>query len=96
MSKHQTAVAHPQADQHTMTLKDSDAKLVTITGSFCHWAPEGHPLRHDGHGTWKTTLSLQPGRYEYRFIVDGEWRDDPDCAERVPNPFGTDNSVFEV
>lgn len=97
MSKHHTAAAHPpRTKHHTVTLKAPGAKTVAVTGSFCNWAPEGNPLRHDGHGVWKATLALQPGRYEYRFVVDGEWRDDRDCTERVPNPFGTENCVFEV
>jgi hypothetical protein len=28
--------------------------------------------------------------------VDGEWRDDPNCTERVPNPFGSENCVLHV
>jgi len=37
-----------------------------------------------------------PGRYEYRFVVDGQWRDDPACTERVPNGFGSENCVLRV
>lgn len=97
MSRHRTHVAaHPEEKQHAMKLEAPGAKSVVVTGSFCGWAPAGHALRHEGHGTWKATLALQPGRYEYRFIVDGEWRDDPDCSERVPNPFGTENCVVHV
>jgi 1,4-alpha-glucan branching enzyme len=69
---------------------------VSVTGSFCGWGPVGHPLRRDRHGVWKTTLALPPGRYEYRFLVDGQWQDDPACPERVPNGFGTENCVLRV
>jgi len=39
---------------------------------------------------------LTPGRYEYRFLVDGQWRNDPECAECVANPFGSENCVIHV
>ncbi len=86
----------PHAKHHTVTLKAPGAKSVVVTGCFSGWSPEGHPLRHDGHGNWTGAISVQPGRYEYRFVVDGEWRDDPNCGVRVPNGFGTENCVFEV
>ena len=40
--------------------------------------------------------ALGPGAHRYRFIVDGEWRDDPECKSRVPNPFGGVNSLLTV
>jgi 1,4-alpha-glucan branching enzyme len=97
MSRHRSHVAAPPAHpHHTVSLHAPGAKSVAVTGDFCGWCPEGQPLTHDGNGTWKGTINLQPGRYEYRFVVDGEWRDDPDCGERVDNPFGTKNCVFTV
>jgi hypothetical protein len=73
------------------------ARSLVVTGSFCNWRPEGQPLRYDQNGgVWTATLTLPPGRYEYRLLVDGEWRDDPTCEERLTNPFGSENCVFEV
>lgn len=76
--------------------EDGGAKDVRITGSFCAWDPSGHALRKDPHGTWHAKLHLAPGRYEYRFIEDGNWCDDPRCGERTPNPFGGENCVMVV
>jgi hypothetical protein len=39
---------------------------------------------------------LPPGAHHYRFLVDGEWRDDPECALRTPNPFGGENMTRQV
>jgi hypothetical protein len=39
---------------------------------------------------------LEAGTYRYRFLVDGEWRDDPNCKLRVPNPFGSQDAVLKV
>ena len=44
-------------------------------------------------GIWKISLALNPGQYEYRFFVDGEWQNDPNCSSLVENPFGTTNSL---
>ena len=96
MSKRQDRTAKPRAKHHTLTFKVPGAKSVAVTGDFCEWAREGFPLQLDGDGTWKATLTLPAGRYEYRLLVDGEWSDDPACTERVPNPFGTENCVFHI
>lgn len=79
-----------------LTLIAPAAQRVYVTGSFCDWRTDAIPLRRTMKGMWKTALSLRPGRYEYRFIVDGEWRDDPCCGERVANPFGTENCILQV
>jgi len=42
---------------------------------------------------WKTNLTLAPGTYEYRYISDGHWENDPACSCCVPNQFGSMNSV---
>jgi hypothetical protein len=95
VSKHQDH-ARSHRKHHTIALKVPGAKSVVVTVSFCDWSSEGHPLKHDGNSTRKATLTLHPGRYEYRFLGDGAWQDDPACTERVPNPFGTENCVLQV
>ena len=73
-----------------------DAKCVCVAGSFCDWRADALPMRREGNGHWRTTVHVAPGRYEYRFVVDGEWRDDPDNIERVQNDYGTENCVLNV
>jgi hypothetical protein len=41
-------------------------------------------------------VPLSPGRYEYRFVVNGEWVDDPKAKASVPNPHGGRNAVLVV
>ena len=72
------------------------AANVMLAGDFTDWAAHAVTMRRTNNGDWKTTVPLDPGRHEYRFIVDGQWADDPDCQERVMNPFGGDNSVCIV
>lgn len=79
--------------KETFTISAPQAKSVCVAGDFTGWDLSPKPLKKDKTGCWKATLSLAAGRYEYRFIVDGQWVDDPQCLERVPNPFGAQNCV---
>lgn len=72
------------------------AKAVAVTGAFCEWRQGGCPLRDKGNGLWERVTYLAPGRYEYRFVVDGRWCSDPANPERVLNPYGSHNSVLVV
>ena len=70
---------------------------VFVAGSFNNWDPKKHRMKDNpGSGHCKTTLVLPPGRHEYKFVVNGEWRVDPNCAELVPNEQGSLNSVVMV
>ncbi len=78
------------------SLKEPAAKSASLAGSFNDWDPKRTPLRKEKKGEWKTTLWLPPGRYEYRFVVDGRWLSDPGAKESVANSFGSTNSVIVV
>jgi len=73
-----------------------DAKQVCVAGSFNGWKPEATPLMKKGNGRWVGDLAVNPGRYEYLFVVDGQWLPDPNAREAVQNPFGGKNSVMIV
>lgn len=79
-----------------LELTRPDAQEVGIAGSFNDWHPSVTPMIRLGDGKWAKELALPPGRYEYRFVVDGEWVDDPAATELIPNPFGTPNAVLVV
>ncbi len=72
------------------------AKTVLLAGDFTGWTEAPLPLKPSKGGVWKKTISLAPGRYEYRLLVDGEWCDDPQCPVRQPNQFGSENCVCVV
>jgi len=75
------------------SLSAPQARSVSIAGDFNQWNTSSHSLKHDKHGVWRTSLSLDRGQYEYRFFVDGEWQNDPSCSSFIENPFGTSNSL---
>lgn len=72
------------------------ASRVFLAGSFNDWRPTATPMVLIADGRWIKQLRLPPGRYEYRFIVDGEWITDPEAPEQTPNPYGGCNSVLWV
>ncbi len=77
-------------------LYEPHAREVFIAGCFNEWNPAATPLQKDASGTWFCMVDLEPGRHEYRFVVDGEWRDDPLNTVRCANEFGTENCVVII
>jgi 1,4-alpha-glucan branching enzyme len=80
----------------TFKAKIGDAREVVLTGDFTGWAKDKVRLAKGSGGEWTGTVELTPGRYQYRLLVDGEWKDDPSAEQRVPNDFGTTNCVLNV
>ena len=76
---------------------DGSPGSVILTGSFNNWSPDAEPMSDDdGDGVWETTLTLAPGKYQYKFVVDGAWKEDPHAVEYVDDGFGGKNSVVLV
>jgi chromosome partitioning protein len=73
------------------------AHSVQIAGDFNNWQPQQHVMEKVGEsGAWQTKMKLNPGRYRYRLVVDGQWQQDPYNELTELNPFGGFNSVIEV
>ena len=75
------------------SLSAPQARSVSTVGDFNQWNPSSHPMKMDDKGIQRISLTLNPGQYEYRFFVDGEWQNDPHCGPVVENAFGTSNSL---
>lgn len=84
------------AKEKIFKLYAPDAKKVSIAGTFNNWDPKKHTAKKDTKGNWSVKLDLKPGRYEYKFVVDGNWVNDPSCTSCVPNAFGSSNCTVEV
>ena len=70
---------------------------VYLAGDFNAWSPNTKLLNDKrGDGNYRITVSLEPGVYEYKFVVDGIWCVDPQCAEWTQNAVGSLNSVLRV
>ena len=86
----------PAASKQVFSYRAPTALSVMLAGDFTHWQSEAIPLKRGKDGIWKAAVALEPGVHHYRFIVDGQWRDDPECELRVPNAYGEHNSVRSV
>jgi 1,4-alpha-glucan branching enzyme len=75
------------------TLTEPAATSVVVAGEFNNWSVTANPLTKDASGKWRTTLPLKPGRYSYKFVVDGNWKTDPANPETAPDGLGGQNSV---
>ena len=73
-----------------------EAQAVFVAGSFNDWHPSAMPLQKQSDGRWVVELMIESGRHEYRFVVDGQWTDDPLSSAYVSNPFGGLNCVLVV
>ncbi|HOC94161.1 MAG TPA: glycogen-binding domain-containing protein [bacterium] len=78
------------------SLNAPGADTVLILGDFNGWDQKNGGMKKNQKGVWKKSFSLSPGTYQYKFLVDGDWRLDPECGELVTNVYGTLNSVISV
>ncbi len=73
-----------------------DAKSVSLVGEFNNWDANANPMQNE-NGTWKLTLPLAPGTYQYKFYVNGaDWKPDPNNQKTVDDGYGGKNSVITV
>ncbi len=83
--------------QKQFKLAAAPGSQVSVAGTFNNWDPMANPMKDNpDSGMYKTTLRLAPGRYEYKFVVNGEWCIDPKGSAGVSNDFGDMNSVVIV
>eukprot|EP00741_Cyanophora_paradoxa_P003437 tig00000704_g3340.t1 len=66
---------------------------VYVTGTFNGW--KERIAMHRSGNEWNTIQTLKPGQYEYKFIVDNEWKFAPEQATTFDNN-GNVNNLLEV
>ena len=79
------------------TVHEGKGKKVYLAGEFNGWDPAAKQMKYRAQsGVYAASLRLAPGTYQYKFVIDGAWRADPENANSVPNDQGTFNSVVAV
>jgi len=78
------------------SVESAGAREVFLMGDFNSWNPKAHPMKNDGGGIWNKTVMIPLGKYEYKFLIDGEWKEDPKNEQTSSNGFGTFNSVLNL
>jgi chromosome partitioning protein len=74
------------------------AKSVKIAGSFNNWTPTNdYLMAQNEDGKWYKVLSLAPGEYQYKFVIDDKtWVEDESNYKVEIDPYYGKNSVIEV
>ncbi len=72
-------------------------RAVYLAGEFNGWRPDLDLMSdNDGDGIWIMTYPLGSGTYQYKFVADGQWFQDPNNSKAAPDGFGGNNSVLVV
>jgi len=80
----------------TFSLTEDNAVQVALAGDFNNWNQTSHLMKKNKKGIWEKTVLLDSGRYEYKFLVDGQWRSDPQNEQVCRNSFGSLNNVLMI
>jgi len=97
MKKKEKGVKTPiKRKRVTLTIEAPHAETVLLMGDFNQWDEKKHPMKKGKHGKWEKIIMVPPGQYEYRFLVDGQWRNDPANEKICNNCFGSTNNILEV
>ena len=88
---------HPRK-KYLFTYKPKEKpKHVNLFGQFNSWDRGNLPMDDsDGNGIYEITVPLDPGRYEYKFFIDGKELIDPQNPVKVPNGLGDYNSILII
>ncbi len=87
----------PDAREVAFIIEAPAAEDIYVVGDFNDWgvSDENRLVRRD-NGYWEKLVKLRPGKYRYKFVVDGEWTLDARNQKCEKNEFGTFDSITEV
>ena len=92
-----TIKTQPKRRRVIFSINAEPGSKVFLAGSFNNWNLTKKPLTDkSGDGSFRATLLLEPGSYEYKFIINGIWCVDPECSDWRSNEMGSLNSVVNV
>ena len=77
------------------SIRADEKSSVYLAGTFNGWDPKKHVLKWK-EGVHSVSMLLEPGQYQYKFVVNDIWCVDPECADWTPNEHGSLNSVVTV
>lgn len=78
---------------------DGAGTKIYLAGNFNEWNPSNPQFLmkdDDGDGVWSITVKLAPGTYQYKYVIDEKWTQDPYGPGEAPDGYGGRNSQFEV
>jgi hypothetical protein len=72
---------------------NTNARRVILSGSFNDWTTMQGQMKKTDSG-WVTDIKLEPGKYAYKYIVNGNWTTDPFNLLREGDGNGNTNSIY--
>ncbi|MHB8534175.1 MAG: AAA family ATPase [Sulfuricaulis sp.] len=87
---------HQGRQKTVLYLFGYEGRKVQLAGDFNDWIPDQGVTTRIVDGVLEKTVMLMPGVYQYRYVVDGVWQEDPSNPEVVPNNTGGYNSILLV
>ncbi|MDD5166864.1 MAG: AAA family ATPase [Candidatus Omnitrophica bacterium] len=86
----------PQLSEIVLSISAPQASQVHVTGDFNGWKISDDTRMEHVNGSWNKKLNLKGGKYRYRFVVDGQWIEDPNNLAKEMNPYGQMDSLLEI
>ena len=80
--------------RYEFRIEAGSANEVCLAGDFNRWEVCDARLSRVGEDVWSVSLELPPGRYEYMFVVDGDWVTDPHAMGYQDDGFGNKNAIL--
>ncbi|MFA6357304.1 MAG: AAA family ATPase [Candidatus Omnitrophota bacterium] len=86
----------PKLNEIKLSIQAPNAKEVYLAGEFNSWKLDESSKMEQSNGCWTKQLNLEDGKYRYRFVIDGNWVEDPANPQVQLNTYGTLDSLLEV
>jgi hypothetical protein len=86
----------PKLSEVRFSFSAPDAADVYIAGEFNNWKTDDDSRMAKEDNMWVKRMQLAPGTYRYRFVMDGNWVEDPGNPKKEKNPFGQLDSLVEI
>jgi len=86
----------PKLKDVTFQITAPDAQEVFLAADFNGWRLDESTRMELRDGAWVKRMKLEKGVYHYRFVIDGQWSDDPQNPYKETNPFGEKDSLIEI
>lgn len=87
---------HLGGNDYLFYYRNERAKSVYIVGDFNNWNSYSHPMQKNLAGLWEVEIDIPPGRYAYRFIIDGNYKNDPLGRVAAYDRFNNEFTLLEV
>lgn len=86
----------PDLQEVRLTFQGSAVADIMVAGDFNNWEPDRGVTTERRGDLLMKILRVPPGSYQYRLVINGEWRADPTNPRHITNEYGEINSVLDV